>query len=608
MCLNRIKPRGEKRGDPVLNNRQLLNRTVLGMLLIVACAMLIVLCAPDSHSQTAENQSGTLTATGGAISTCYPTQTVPGTCIVFINSLAAYGAIFEEKPSGSPTGVSVSIYGCMRGGTCSSVADTNTSTSAINRPVTFSGPYDVWVAVSTTLTGGTAPSITINLKGSAANAHSGINTSAGVVALFTGCSGTEYLGADGACHTAGGSGTVTSVATAGIATGGPVTTTGTVTVAGSGNTTTAATAAANLAGAATGNVATTDGSGNVQSGGTLLSALETTAAAQSAFSGTGSTANKVVTGLNANAAPTSNTVTSAYVDSSICSNAGCSQNTTGTAANLTAAATLPSGTVLPLYQNTATAQAAYAGHGSCTNQVETADNANAAPSCTTITSAYVDSSIAPTNSPTLVSPTLGAATATSVNKVAITAPATSATLTIANGKTLTVNNSLTLSGTDATVLTGPNVSGSIIVGVAGDGTILSSTACTPTAAGVCNVALIGTPTGSGNPVLQTSPTLTTPTLGVASFSKLTAGANGAHINGAAANHDIEGTIAVSSSTSGSVTFTTNYTSAPACIITPTSDPTAIGVWWVTTSTSTVTANVKVSGTISFFYHCFGNPS
>lgn len=46
-------------------------------------------------------------------------------------------------------------------------------------------------------------------------------------------------------------------------------------------------------------------------------------------------------------------------------------------------------------------------------------------------------------SPTLTTPILGVATATSINKVAITAPATSATLTIANGKTLTINESLT---------------------------------------------------------------------------------------------------------------------------------------------------------------------
>ena len=52
-------------------------------------------------------------------------------------------------------------------------------------------------------------------------------------------------------------------------------------------------------------------------------------------------------------------------------------------------------------------------------------------------------------SPTLVTPTLGAATATSINKVAITAPATSATLVIADGKTLTASNTLTFTGTDS---------------------------------------------------------------------------------------------------------------------------------------------------------------
>jgi len=58
-------------------------------------------------------------------------------------------------------------------------------------------------------------------------------------------------------------------------------------------------------------------------------------------------------------------------------------------------------------------------------------------------------------SPTLVTPTLGVASATSINKVILTAPATSATLTIANGKTLTANNSITLAGTDATTMTFP---------------------------------------------------------------------------------------------------------------------------------------------------------
>jgi hypothetical protein len=56
-------------------------------------------------------------------------------------------------------------------------------------------------------------------------------------------------------------------------------------------------------------------------------------------------------------------------------------------------------------------------------------------------------------SPTLVTPTLGVASATSINKVTITAPASGSTLTIADGKTLTVNNTLTFAGTDATTLT-----------------------------------------------------------------------------------------------------------------------------------------------------------
>lgn len=61
-------------------------------------------------------------------------------------------------------------------------------------------------------------------------------------------------------------------------------------------------------------------------------------------------------------------------------------------------------------------------------------------------------------SPTLVTPVLGVATATSINKVALTAPATSATLTIADGKTLTCSNTLTLAGTDSTTITFPSTS------------------------------------------------------------------------------------------------------------------------------------------------------
>ena len=64
-------------------------------------------------------------------------------------------------------------------------------------------------------------------------------------------------------------------------------------------------------------------------------------------------------------------------------------------------------------------------------------------------------------SPSMTTPTLGVASATSINKVAITTPATSATLTIADGKTATVNNTLTFAGTDSTTLTFPSTSATI---------------------------------------------------------------------------------------------------------------------------------------------------
>jgi hypothetical protein len=98
-------------------------------------------------------------------------------------------------------------------------------------------------------------------------------------------------------------------------------------------------------------------------------------------------------------------------------------------------------------------------------------------------------------SPTLVTPTLGVAAATTINKVTITAPAASATLTIANGKTLTANNTMTLAaGADSQTYTFPATGG--------------------------NVTVLGnTTTGSGNIVLATSPTLTTPT--IADFTNAT---------------------------------------------------------------------------------------
>lgn len=55
-------------------------------------------------------------------------------------------------------------------------------------------------------------------------------------------------------------------------------------------------------------------------------------------------------------------------------------------------------------------------------------------------------------SPSFTTPTLGVASATSINKVTLTAPATGSTLTIADGKTLTASNTITLTATDGSTL------------------------------------------------------------------------------------------------------------------------------------------------------------
>jgi hypothetical protein len=83
---------------------------------------------------------------------------------------------------------------------------------------------------------------------------------------------------------------------------------------------------------------------------------------------------------------------------------------------------------------------------------------------------------------------------------------------------------------------------------------------------------------------------------------------GAHLDSGASNSDLDGTITINSAASATQTFATAFGVAPSCVIVPTSDPTSVGTWWVTTTTSAVTAHVHTSGTITFNYHCSGNPN
>lgn len=107
-------------------------------------------------------------------------------------------------------------------------------------------------------------------------------------------------------------------------------------------------------------------------------------------------------------------------------------------------------------------------------------------------------------SPTLTTPILGVAAATSINKVAITAPATSATLTIIDGKVATISNTLTFTGTDSSSVAFGT--GGTVAYTANKLSVFAST----TSAELAGV--ISNETGSGLLVFGTSPALDSPSI------------------------------------------------------------------------------------------------
>lgn len=108
-------------------------------------------------------------------------------------------------------------------------------------------------------------------------------------------------------------------------------------------------------------------------------------------------------------------------------------------------------------------------------------------------------------SPTLVTPTLGAALATTINKVTITAPATGSTITVADGKTLTASNTLTFTGTDASSVAFG--AGGTVLYTSNLGTNVATFLATPTSANLASA--LTDETGSGAAVFGTSPAITT---------------------------------------------------------------------------------------------------
>lgn len=240
-------------------------------------------------------------------------------------------------------------------------------------------------------------------------------------------------------------------------------------------------------------------------------------------------------------------------------------------------------------------------------------------------------------SPALTTPALGVATATSINKLTLTAPATSAVLTIADGKTathnatttfagtdgktltisnsgtlsggdafvlsiaaaktLTVSNTLTLAGTDSTVMTFPTTSATIartdagqtFTGTQAFGAITASGIITQTSASA--TAFSSGPNGATNPVFQL-------------VNSTASQADGVSITGLAAGSGVTFT-ALSSGSNASITLTPKGT---ADIFVPVSTGNTVksitgigttsGVGIASTSVGLIIGNVRSAGLIS----------
>ena len=115
-------------------------------------------------------------------------------------------------------------------------------------------------------------------------------------------------------------------------------------------------------------------------------------------------------------------------------------------------------------------------------------------------------------SPTLTTPTIGVATATSVNKVTLTAPTTSATLTLVDGSTLATSGaySTTLTATATTNVTLPTTG--TLATLAGSETFTNKTLTNPTVTNyVETLQAVGT-VGSTSTLALTTGTVLTATL------------------------------------------------------------------------------------------------
>jgi hypothetical protein len=159
-------------------------------------------------------------------------------------------------------------------------------------------------------------------------------------------------------------------------------------------------------------------------------------------------------------------------------------------------------------------------------------------------------------SPTLTSPALGAATATSINGLAITSTA-SATITVANLKTIILNNSLTFNGTDGSTINFGNGGGAGAQVAYSSNTLASFATTTSTQLR----GIVSDSTGTGFLVFSSSPQFSTSvTTNSSTFSVFDTSATTVNAFGAATTLNVgasTGTTTINNSLTVSKNFTVN---------------------------------------------------
>ncbi|WP_228780124.1 hypothetical protein [Aquiflexum lacus] len=248
----------------------------------------------------------------------------------------------------------------------------------------------------------------------------------------------------------------------------------------------------------------TTGSGNVvrATSATLVAPNLGTPASGTLTNATGLPIATGVSGLGTNVAAFLATPSSANLAAAITDETGTGSVILSNSPTLTGvplAPTAPAGTSTTQLATTAFVTNANATNANLTGPITSVGNTTSVASQTGTGSRFVMDT-----APTLVTPVLGVASATSINKITLTAPATAATLTLANNSTLATAGafSQTLTATAATNVTLPTTG--TLATLAGAETLTNKTLTAP----VLTAPVLGTP-ASGTLTNATGLPLTT---------------------------------------------------------------------------------------------------